>query len=49
MRQRFIDWNYKEFESEAFAKAEGEIDALYASGQGRISPEAELLLKDGDC
>ncbi len=49
MRQRFIDWNYKEFESEAFAKAEGEIDALYASGQGRISPEAELLLKDGEC
>ena len=48
MRQRFIDWNYKEFESEAFAKAEGEIDALYADGKGRISPEAELLLKDGE-
>ena len=48
MRQRFIDWNYTEFESEAFAKAEREIDALYADGLGKISREAELLLKDGD-
>ena len=48
MRQKFIDWNYTEFESGAFAKAEAEIDAMYADGQGRISPEAELLLKDGE-
>ncbi len=48
MRQKFIDWNYTEFESEAFAKAEAEIDAMYADGKGRISPEAELLLKDGE-
>ncbi len=48
MRQKFIDWNYTEFKSEAFAKAESEIDAMYADGQGRIMPEAELLLKDGE-
>ena len=48
MRQKFIDWNYTEFESEAFAKAEAEIDALYALGQGKISQQAELLLKDGE-
>ena len=48
MRQKFIDWNYTEFASDAFAKAEGEIDAMYADGQGRISREAELLLKDGE-
>ena len=48
MRQKFIDWNYTEFESEKFAKAEAEIDAIYAEGQGRLSREAELLLKDGE-
>ena len=48
MRQKFIDWNYTEFESEAFAKAESEIDAMYADGQGKTSREAELLLKDGE-
>ncbi len=48
MRQKFIDWNYTEFESEAFAKAEAEIDAMYADGQGKTSREAELLLKDGE-
>ena len=48
MRQKFIDWNYTEFESEAFAKAEAEIDAIYSEGQGKTSREAELLLKDGE-
>ncbi len=48
MRQKFIDWNYTEFSSEAFAKAEAEIDSMYADGQGRTSREAELLLKDGE-
>ncbi len=48
MRQKFIDWNYTEFESEAFAAAEAEINALYADGNGRISREAELLLKGGE-
>ena len=48
MRQKFIDWNYAEFESEAFRKAEAEIDVLYAEGNGKINPDAELLLKGGD-
>ena len=48
MRQKFIDWNYTEFNSEAFAKAEAEIDAMYADGQGSLGSEAELLLKDGE-
>ena len=47
MRQSFIDWNYTEFESESFRKAESAIDALYEEGFGRISSEAELLLKGG--
>jgi V/A-type H+-transporting ATPase subunit A len=34
MRQRFIDWNYKEFATEEFNKAEAEIDALYQEGNG---------------
>jgi len=48
MRQRFIDWNYTEFESDAFKKAEGEIDALYAEGKGKLSREVELLLNGGE-
>ena len=48
LRQKFIDWNYTEFESEAFAKAEAEIDTMYADGQGRLNREAELLLKGGE-
>jgi len=47
MRQSFIDWNYTEFESEAFAKAEAAIDALYAEGGGKLGSEAEVLLKGG--
>ena len=48
MRQKFIDWNYTEFRSDAFAKAEAEIDAMYADGSGRLTAAAELLLKDGE-
>ncbi|MBE6783613.1 MAG: V-type ATP synthase subunit A [Ruminococcaceae bacterium] len=48
MRQKFIDWNYTEFESEAFMNAEKEIDALYDERQGTISSQAELLLKGGE-
>ena len=48
MRQKFIDWNYTEFESEAFARGEAEIDAIYADGQGKITQKAALLLKDGE-
>ncbi len=48
MRQKFIDWNYTEFESEAFRKAENEIDAMYLSGKGSLIPEAAALLKGGE-
>ena len=48
MRQKFIDWNYTEFESEEFKKAEAEIDALYNEGDGKLSKQAELLLKGGE-
>jgi len=48
MRQRFIDWNYTEFESDAFKKAEEAIDALYEEGKGKIGREAELLLNGGE-
>ena len=46
MRQKFIDWNYTEFESNDYKEAEAEIDALYSSGNGKINREAELLLKE---
>ena len=48
MLQEFIDWNYTEFESEAFKKAESEIDELYRKGDGKLAAPAEKLLKDGE-
>ncbi|MBQ3537557.1 MAG: V-type ATP synthase subunit A [Clostridia bacterium] len=48
IRQRFINWNYTDFSSEAFRDAENEIDALYKELNGKLSPEAADLLKDGD-
>ncbi len=48
MRQKFIDWNYTEFKSDAFKAAESEIDALYEEGKGKLGREAELLLKGGE-
>ena len=48
MRQRFIDWNYTEFQSDAFKKAEAEIDALYNEGKGVLEGKANDLLKDGE-
>ena len=48
MRQKFIDWNYTEFESDAFRKAEADIDAMYSDGQGKVVHETEILLKGGE-
>ena len=48
MRQKFIDWNYTEFESESFKKAESEIDELYRKGDGKLAAPTEKLLKDGE-
>ena len=47
MRQRFLDWNYTEWESDAFRGAEAEIDALYASGGGTIGAQAARFGKGG--
>ena len=48
MRQRFIDWNYTEFESDAFKNAEALINELYNEGNGVLENQAESLLKDGE-
>lgn len=45
LRQKFLDWNYTEFESDDFKKLEKEIDDLYASKSGKLTGEAENLLK----
>ncbi len=47
MKQKFIDWNYTPFRSEAFKKAENEIDRIYSEGQGALTTDAELLLNEG--
>ncbi|MBR4011512.1 MAG: V-type ATP synthase subunit A [Spirochaetaceae bacterium] len=48
LRQKFIDWNYSEWMSDAFKQNEADIKALYASRKGTLSKEAEMLLKDGE-
>jgi len=48
LRQKFIDWNYTEFESDAFKATEAEIETIYNERKGTISQEANLLLKDGE-
>ncbi len=47
MRQKFIDWNYEEFESDGFRKGEQEIDALYRERDGREDP-VQNSWKDGE-
>ena len=48
LRQRFINWNYTQIRSEEFKDIELEIDALYKEANGKISREAESLLKGGE-
>ena len=48
LRQSFIDWNYTEFQSEAFGTVEAELDRLYLEGGGVLGKEAQSLLKDGE-
>lgn len=47
MRQKFIDWNYLEFMSDAFKNAEEEINLLYTNNNGTLTTDAEQLLKEG--
>ncbi len=46
LRQKFIDWNYTEYESDAFKAIESEIDGLYQDKSGKIGSEAENLLNE---
>ena len=48
LRQRFINWNYKEYESDDFKQLELEIDALYEEANGKLRREAQALLKGGE-
>ena len=48
MRQKFIDWNYTEFMSEAFRAGEAEIDRQYEDGGGTCGDEAKALCKGGE-
>ncbi|WP_296667120.1 MULTISPECIES: V-type ATP synthase subunit A, partial [unclassified Treponema] len=45
LRQKFLDWNYTEEHSDAFKKVESEIDELYSSKNGKLTAQAESLLK----
>ena len=47
-RQKFLDWNYCQWQSDAFKDGEREIGELYASKSGSIDPKAAVLLKDGE-
>ena len=48
LRQNFIDWNYKPWNSAEFKSAEKTIDKTYAEKNGTVVPEAKSLLKDGE-
>ena len=48
MRQKFIDWNYLEFQSEDFKKTELEIDELYEEKDGKLTENAKNLLNGGE-
>ncbi len=48
MRQKFIDWNYTEIFTDAFKKAENEIDLLYNEGKGVLGKKADYLLNGGE-
>ena len=48
MRQKFIDWNYSEWNSDKFKTAEKEIESLYASATGKQRDVVSYMLKDGE-
>ena len=47
MRQKFIDWNYSLWNSDKFKKAEKDVDAHFASANGKVRDEVAAMLKDG--
>ena len=48
LRQNFIDWNYKKYESAEFKDAEKVLDKTYAGKNGELGAEVKTLLKDGE-
>ena len=48
LRQNFIDWNYKKFQSQDFIASEKELDKTYAEKSGEMGAEVKALLKDGE-
>ncbi len=48
MRQKFIDWNYSLWNSDKFTAAEKEVDAHYASANGKVRSEVAAMIKDGE-
>src|SRR5574344_1870935 len=48
LRQNFIDWNYKKFQSQDLIASEKELDKTYAEKSGEMGAEVKALLKDGE-
>ena len=48
MRQKFIDWNYSEWNSEKFKTAEQEIESHFNSASGKLRDDVSYMLKDGE-
>ena len=48
MRQKFIDWNYSLWKSDKFKAAEKDVDAHFASANGKVRDEVSAMLKDGE-
>lgn len=48
LRQKFIDWNYSEWQKADFKKNEADIQELYKAKSGKESSVAAALLKDGE-
>ena len=48
LRQKFIDWNYSEWNSDKFKAAEKDIADFYAGAKGAVRDEVEAMLKDGE-
>ncbi len=48
MRQKFIDWNYSLWNTDKFKQAEKDVDAHYASANGKVRDDVSAMLKDGE-
>lgn len=48
LRQKFIDWNYSEWDGPEFKKIEKDIETQYAAMSGTLNSQVAELLKDGE-